>query len=290
MVHGRTPLPVVILRQPARAARIAAVLESLGLQPYALPLTDTELPPDVRPIVEELAELGRGGHRWLILTSGNAVGALVHVAGTQGMRLVDLVRTGNVRVAAVGPATERLLEEEGVDVHLVPAEPSAAGLLSEFPIGTGSVLLPQADLAAERLRAGLQELGWWVRRVEAYRTVAHPADPLRRLPGVEEEGPRPPTLTWADFASLLAQGVQPAVVFTAPSTVRQFREMLGDGPRVFVPVAIGGTTAAALRLLGWEPGATAKNPTPQGVARAVLEACVAAGHPRPPASSNGEMP
>ena len=281
---------MVVLRHPARSVRIAAALAELELDAYALPLTDVELPTDAHAVGAELAALGRGRYDWLILTSGNAARAMIHLARARELHFPDLVRAGGVRLAAVGAATGKLLEEEGLGVHLMPDEPSAAGLLAEFPGGRGSVLLPQSNLAADRLRAGLEELGWHVRRVEAYRTVAYPADPRRRLPGVEEMGPRPQELTWRSFAALLAQGVQPAVVFAAPSAVRRFREMLGDGPPAFIPVAIGGTTAAALRLLGWEPGATAKSPTPQGVARAVLDACTAARHPRLPAPSNGEKP
>ncbi len=282
MLPEPTARPVVVLRQPARTVRIAAALQEHGLQAYALPLTDVELPSDVDAVVAGLSDLGQGAFDWLVLTSGNTVQALVHLAGLAGLRFEDLVRSGDVRLAAVGSSTARLLAEEGLEVQLVPDEASSAGLLARFPRGSGAVLLPQADLAPDTLRAGLAERGWAVRRLEAYRTVAYPADPLRALPGIEEEGPRPRLLDRAHFASLLRRGVQPAVVFTAPSTVRQFREMLGNGPPAFVPVAIGATTARALRTHGWEPGGTAADPTPQGVADAVVRAFSATDHPAHP--------
>lgn len=237
---------------------------------YALPLTDTELPTDARPVHAALTALGRGDYHWLVVTSGNAVQALGMLSRDHS--LADLIRSGGARVAAVGSSTARLLSDVGVEVHLIPEDASSAGLLRGFPRGQGAVLLPQADLAPDDLRAGLEDRGWSVLRIEAYRTVVYPAEPARRVPGVEEPGPRPPLISPPDLADLTATDVQPAIVFTAPSTVQQFHERLGAGPLAFLPVAIGPTTAAALRKQGWEPAATAEDPTPHGVARAAVAA------------------
>lgn len=272
MASDRAPEPVIVLRQPTRAVRIAEALGAAGLTALALPLTDTELPADVGAVTTELAELGRGAYSWLLVTSGNAVQALLMIAESAGTPLAPLIRTGGARVAAVGSTTAGLLRDAGIAVDLVPRHASSSGLLREFGPGTGAVLLPQADLAPDGLADGLSALGWSVRRVEAYRTVAYPADPERRVPGVVEHGTPPPLIGPGELARLAGGGVQPAIVFTAPSTVREFREKLGDGPLVFFAVAIGTTTAAALRTQGWEPGATAADPTPQGITRAVEEA------------------
>ncbi|MHA7278962.1 uroporphyrinogen-III synthase [Arthrobacter sp. MDT2-2] len=281
---------VIVLRHPARAVRIAAALSAAGMATYALPLTDTELPADVDAVAAELGALGRGEYQWLVVTSGNAVQALGMVAASRGTALADLVRSGRVRVAAVGSTTARLLADAGIPVQLVPQAASAAGLLRGFPRGDGAVLVPQADLAPDDLRAGLADRGWAVRRVEAYRTVPYPGFPGRRVPGVEESGARPPLMTWTELAALAAAGVQPAVVFTAPSAVRQFHERLDAGPLDFLPVAIGRTTAAALRTQGWEPEATAADPTPEGIALAVGEA-FSRHRPGPaPAPLNGDQP
>lgn len=272
MTHDRALPSVIILRHPARSARIADALRAAGLRVFALPLTDTELPADVAAVAAELGALGRGAYEWLVVTSGNAVRALELVAASGPTSLPELVRAGGTRVAAVGSTTARLLADADIQVHLVPREASSAGLLGEFPHGTGAVLVPQGDLAPGDLQAGLAGRGWAVRRVEAYRTVPYPADAARRVPAIQEPGVQPPLLSRRDLAALAADAVHPAVVFTAPSTVRQFHEKLGSGPLAFFPVAIGRTTAAALRAQGWEPGATAAEPTPQGIARAVREA------------------
>ncbi|WP_434993622.1 uroporphyrinogen-III synthase [Arthrobacter sp. Ld5] len=263
---------MVVLRHPARTVRIADALRAGGMTPYALPLTDTELPTDTDAVARALAALGQGAYGWLVVTSANAVQALALLPGADGAPLAALVRRGGARVAAVGTATARALAEAGVAVDLMPGEASSAGLLTAFPSGAGAVLLPQADLAPDDLRAGLAAAGRTVHRVEAYRTVAYPASPTRRVPGIEEDGPRPPVLSLDDLLDLASGGVRPAVVFTAPSTVRQFRDRLDAGPLSFRSVAIGRTTAGALRSEGWAPAATAAEPTPQGIARAAADA------------------
>jgi uroporphyrinogen-III synthase len=290
MASGQAPEPVIVLRHPERTVRIAEALADRGFPVFSLPLTDTELPSDAGVVAAELAALGRGVHRWLLVTSGTTIEALGMIARARGTTLAAAVREGGAKVGAVGPGTAGLLRDAGIAVELVPRQASSSGLLREFPTGTGSILLPQADLAPDDLRGGLEGLGWTVRRVEAYRTVAYPAAPNRRVPGVAENGNRPPVITAADVARLATDGVQPAVVFTAPSGVRAFRERLGDGPHAFVPVAIGRTTAEALRTLGWAPAATAADPTPRAIASAVQEAFSRGGSAgRAPVPPNGDQ-
>ncbi|MBG6223768.1 uroporphyrinogen-III synthase [Arthrobacter sp. CAN_A2] len=282
---------MVVLRHPARAVRIADALRAGGMTAYALPLTDTELPADADAVTRALATLGQGGYEWLVVTSANAVQALGMLAAADGASLAALVGRGGARVAAVGTATARTLAAAGLVVDLVPGEASSAGLLTAFPSGRGAVLLPQADLAPDDLRAGLAAAGRAVHRIEAYRTVPYPASSARRVPGVEEDGPRPPVLSPSDVRSLASGGVHPAVVFTAPSAVRQFRDRLDVGPLSFRAIAIGRTTARALVSEGWAPAATAADPTPQGIARAAAAAF--AQHDAPISQlvpSNGDQP
>ena len=60
---------------------------------------------------------------------------------------------------------------QGADAHVSDPHENSASL----------VLLPQSALATGELTSGLEAKGWHVARVEAYRTVPYPADPLRRL-------------------------------------------------------------------------------------------------------------
>ena len=91
---------------------------------------------------------------------------------------LDARALSGVKVAAVGEATAQALVDFGVRPDLVPSgQQSSEGLLADFapyddvfdPIDR--VLLPRADIATDTLLAGLQELGWQVDDVTAYRTV-----------------------------------------------------------------------------------------------------------------------
>jgi uroporphyrinogen III methyltransferase / synthase len=151
--------------------------------------------------------------------------------------LRDARALAGVGVAAVGRATADALRMAGVEPDLVPAEHSARGLVEEFSDAGDeerrSVLFPAADLAPSTIPEGLEEKGWQVRRVEAYRTV-----PL--------SAPEPAVLARA--------GAADAVVFTASSSVQAFVALrTPEGAPMPVPphvVCIGPTTAEAARAAG----------------------------------------
>ena len=268
---GLTDRTVVILRHPERAVRLAEALRAAGMTPCALPLTDTALPPDPAAVVQELECLGDGGIDRLVVTSANAVRALELIARMSGASLSGQLSSGRARIAAVGVSTAALLADLGIAVDVIPARQSAAGLLETLGAGRGAVvLLPQADLAPDDLAEGLAASGWVVRRVQAYRTVPYPAAPELAVPMVPERGVQPPRLDPSDVVALAASGVRFAVVFLAPSAVRQFHGRVAV-PRGILTVAIGDTTAEALRQAGHEP-TVAADPSPAGIAEAVQRA------------------
>lgn len=149
------------------------------------------------------------------------------------------------RVAAVGPATARALTSSGIQVDLVPALSSGAGILAAMPPGSGQrVWLPRSDLANPALPAGLRELGYDVIDQAVYRTR-----PVAVPPGIE--------------AGLVA-GDYAAVVVHSPSAVRAL-------PACDVTaVAIGAPTTAALRDAGFRRVHTSQEPTDEALERAVL--------------------
>ncbi|MCR2051286.1 uroporphyrinogen-III synthase [Actinomyces bowdenii] len=137
------------------------------------------------------------------------------------------------------------------------------------------LLLPASALADPALAQGLRRSGWEVEQVEAYTTRAlepgEVPEELRRAwrPRGGDSGPdgSPDDGTGSGCAG----GVD-AVVLTAPSTARAMVELLGHPPRATRLVAIGATTARAIRGLGLEVAAVASAPTPAGVREAVEEA------------------
>jgi uroporphyrinogen III methyltransferase/synthase len=127
--------------------------------------------------------------------------------------------------------TASALREWGLEPDLVPSgEQSACGLLEDWPPfdevldPINRVFLPRADIATETLVAGLQEMGWEVDDVTAYRTVraAPPAASIREA---------------------IKSGKFDAVVFTSSSTVRNLVGIAGKPHPSTVVACIGPATA-----------------------------------------------
>ena len=138
---------------------------------------------------------------WVVFTSQNAVDRLM-------AEVRDARALAGVAVAAVGPATADALRLAGVEPDLVPAEHSARGLVEEFAEGRGRVLFPCANLALDTVPSGLEDKGWTVERVEAYRTVPAVAPD----PALLDRGAPPLPCAFAFATSLSVQA------FSAPLT------------------------------------------------------------------------
>ncbi len=220
---------VVATRSGQRAAHLVDALERAGASVVNLPLT-RQVDADDGGAALRAAAATVGDYAWLVVTSANAVDRFV-------AELRDARALAPVRVAALGPATADALRMAGIEPDLMPAEHSARGLVEVFPEtgpGAARVLFPSADIAPDTIAEGLAAKGWSVDRVTAYRTV-----PVR--------APEPEVLARVSAAD--------AVVFTATSSVRAFRELRGpDGTAVRAPrhvVCIGPTTAEAARAAGF---------------------------------------
>jgi uroporphyrinogen-III synthase len=273
---GSKPLDgvrVLITRSPERSLPLVAALQEAGAQAVLLPLIDFERAADQHSLDVACDALGAGAFDWLVVTSATTVHVLLAKAGERGLSLRQWIPAGT-RIAAVGPASRRLLETAGLQVELTPRdEQSAAGLLEAWPADAGKVLLPQADIAPVRLAEGLTAAGCLVTAVTAYRTVDYPAAAERRLAiPAEDGGPgeAPPSyslLTPEAAAADIATGQIHAVVAASPSAVRRIHALSPlHGCRL---VAIGQSTAEQAAALGLPVAAIAAEPTPQGLVAAV---------------------
>lgn len=145
-------------------------------------------------------------------------------------------------VAAVGSATANTFDSP---VALV-ADPARADVLAEsFPHGHGRVLVVQGSLADEALSRAIEDKGWDVTRVVAYRT-------LHLRPGREAMLP-----ALAADVLLLASGSAASAWFDA----------FGTSTPPFV-VAIGPSTAKVARGLGLDLAAVAEEQTLESLIRA----------------------
>lgn len=242
--------PVVVTRAEERDGPLSMELKSLGLSVLVWAAVRVS-PTDTAALDAALSRAE--AFAWIVFTSRHAVAAV-----TARMSAPP----AGTRTAAVGRSTAAVLKQHGWPVDLVPAEPSAAGLIAAFA-ASGSVrglrvLYPASSRALPTLAAGLTQLGAEVATVEAYRTVSGAA------------------LDVEDCRSWIARDAVGAVTFASPSAVEElesalgqddFRRLLGRAPAV----AIGPTTARALTERGYS-AKLAESATLQGLARSSLHA------------------
>jgi uroporphyrinogen-III synthase len=204
---------VVVTRSAEQADDLAILLEQHGAVAVVVPLIDIEPLPEADA---RLAALRPADFDWLVVTSPNGARAFT-----------THHRSAPLGVAAMGTTTARTLADGGTAVTLVPQHQNTEGLLDEFPTGTGTVLVVQADGADPDLTAGLGERGWQVTVVAPYRSV-----PTRPSPGTQ-------------LAALSAD----AVLFASGSAARAWTEVFGtSGPPI--TVAIGPRCAQAAEAAG----------------------------------------
>lgn len=172
---------------------------------------------------------------WLILTSVNGVTALVERLKVFRRKPQLLAR---MKIAAIGPATKKAIEEHGLKVRVTPKEYVAESVVDALAsrVKGKRVLLVRAKVARDVIPRELRALGAHVEVVEAYETVVPARSRERLLKVMESERSRPNVIT-----------------FTSSSTVRNFVELMGKrGARAVFragvrAASIGPVTSATLR-------------------------------------------
>jgi hydroxymethylbilane synthase len=231
-LEGRT---VAILRDPLDAADLARELSELGARADIVPAIACRpiAPGELRAA---LAALPKDG--FVLVASPRGAAALASEAGPEAFR--------TRRAGAVGAGTARVLARAGIPIDLLAEKADGAGLAGAF-VALGlpretPVLLPAAKDGRPELGDALRAAGYAPRVLAVYETEPLP------IPAVD---PR-----WD--AILLAS---PSAARALP--VAAFRAKL---------VAIGETTAGALRARGFPVAAVAARPTTAGMIEAIAAA------------------
>ena len=230
---------IVVTRPADQAESFCAGLEALGAEAIRLPVIRTESLHDPGRLDRALSTLSN--YDWVIFTSVNGVRHALH-------RLEGRF-PGTVKVAAIGPATQRALEQHGVRCAFVPEEYIAEHIASGLTAVRGAnILLLRAVSARKALGTQLRYRGAHVEDVSAYRTVAvRPS--LDRLHAAVD-----------------------AITFTSSSTAQEFHALVGShSPHLDTAViaCIGPITAAAARELGYSVDVIARPYTTGGLLSAL---------------------
>jgi uroporphyrinogen III methyltransferase/synthase len=251
---------IVVTRTREQASQLSRQLLELGAEVLEIPTIRIQ-PPDERQAVVEALE-GIGEYDWLVFTSPNGVSSFFEYF----FKAFDDVRAlGNLRIAAVGPATAAKLKELHLRVDVTPeayvTKEIAAALKKFESIENLRVLIARAQVANPELPKALEEMGAIVDDVAIYKTVAETEDRTGAAARLLEDG--------ADW-----------ITFTSSSTVENFHArfglpgLLNKFPRLKL-ASIGPETSKAITALGLKPAIEAKQHTIDGLVRSMRTALAA---------------
>jgi uroporphyrinogen-III synthase len=236
-------LRVLIPRGGDVGARLASAVSARGGVPVIAPVIDFIDSSDSQPVMDACTRLSAGEFDWVAVTSATTVETLVN----HGVRIPE-----HTRVAVVGPATGHAMLAAGFPVHFTPsAEFSAVGMIAEWPVSSGSVLLPQSAIAEPTLAEGLTACGLDVTTVTVYDTIA---------------------VDWDDdVRARWGTGEFAAVLLTSASMARA---VAGQGvavPERTIIACIGQSTAAGARAAGLPVHVVAETSTAEGLVNAAAD-------------------
>jgi uroporphyrinogen-III synthase len=251
---------VLVGRARHQAGSLSAQLRKLGADVLEIPFIQIRKPRSFKPLDTALKNLAT--YDWLILTSVNGVEAM-----WQRLARLRLTRKSlrHLRVAAIGPATRKAIEERGTKVHVVPEEYIAESVVQSLrkQVNGKRVLLVRAKVARDVIPRELRRAGAQVDVYEAYETVVPKSSRTRLRATLQNPNRRPEVIT-----------------FTSSSTVKNFVTLLGSakGTRKgrarnlegITLASIGPVTSATLRQLHLGADVEAKQYTITGLIDAIV--------------------
>lgn len=261
---------VLVGRARHQAGALSTELRKLGAQVLEIPFIEIRKPHSFRTLDSALKNLRT--YDWLILTSVNGVEAMWNRLAkilSRSQRPLSVQKASpasiGLRVAAIGPATKKAIEQRGTKVDVMPNEYIAESVVRSLKnrVKGKRVLLVRAKVARDVIPRELRRAGAHVDVVEAYETVV-PQSSRRRLQAALKNPKKHPDV----------------VTFTSSSTVKNFVKLLGttrgakfrstlDGVRM---ASIGPVTTQTLREFGLEADIAAREFTIPGLITAIVDA------------------
>jgi uroporphyrinogen-III synthase len=251
---------VLVGRARHQASALSSELRKLGATVIQIPFIEIRKPASFKRLDSALTNLAT--YDWLILTSVNGVEAMWGRLAT--LRLTKAALQ-HLRIAAIGPATSKAIEQRGGKVNVVPKEYVAESVVRSLRqrVKGKRVLLVRAKIARDVIPRELRQAGAEVDVVEAYETVA-PQSSRTRLRSLLRNPRRRPHV----------------VTFTSSSTVHNFVALLGSSKANIQGVSlasIGPVTSSTLRELGLRVDVEAAEFTIPGLVEAIIHANGPAG-------------
>src|SRR5215472_16087426 len=245
---------VLVTRASGQAFGLSQPLRDLGAEVIEVPTIEIRSTGSYATLDNALIKIDH--YDTLILTSVNGVEVLFERYDRLGLPIEDMQ---HLLVVAIGPATAREIQSEGLGVSIVPEKYVAEGVIEALhgKIFKGSrVLLVRAKVARDLLPDELRKLGAMVDVIEAYETVV----PQGAGEGLNKMFANPST--------------RPHVVtFTSSSTATNFLSLLApehrDHLRDVCLASIGPVTSETLTKAGFAPTVEAREYTMGGLVEAI---------------------
>ena len=194
---------VLLTRPRDLISSTAQKLRAQGAEVLELPAIRTEAIEDNEALRRAWKQMDQ--YQWLVFTSPTGVKIFFEQMKKEGF---DIRALGNVKIAAIGEGTKKVLRERGIFVDLMPeiydGENLARVLVAQLS-GKEKILIPRAEAGNPELVKILEEAGACVDDVPTYRTCYENQDIIDEV---------------AEFE----KGKIDCAVFTSASTVRGFAE------------------------------------------------------------------
>jgi uroporphyrinogen-III synthase len=253
---------VLVSRAKKQAGALSSALRELGCDVIEIPFIEIRKPASYRSLDTALRNLAT--YDWLILTSVNGVDALFERLAKKKLATSALAQ---VRIAAIGPATRKAIEQRGLRVTVMPKEYIAESVVAALRnrVEGKRVLLVRAKVARDVIPRELRKVGAEVDVVEAYETIAPKSSKMRLQATLAGKTRRPHAIT-----------------FTSSSTVKNFVALLGlrsaraalkkaAGHHGVHTASIGPVTSATLREFGLPVDIEAREYTIPGLVAAIVQ-------------------
>ncbi|MCX5834274.1 MAG: uroporphyrinogen-III synthase, partial [Deltaproteobacteria bacterium] len=244
---------IVVTRPEDQAGEFAALLLEEGARVIRFPTIEIA-PPESWEGLDRAID-GIESYDWIIFTSANGVRFFFSRLQEGGRDVRDLKGLG---ICTIGPATARVIEERGLRVDIVPDEYISEGIVAAFKgknLKGKKILLPRAEVARDVVPEGLKKLGAAVDVVTVYRTVRS---------GYKK----------SDLQPLMDAGKVDVITFTSPSTVINFKLIMGKEislPEKVKIACLGPVTAAAAKKHGFSVDIFQAHYTIPGMVKALAD-------------------
>jgi uroporphyrinogen-III synthase len=254
-----TGVRVLVGRARHQAGALSKELRQLGAQVLEIPFIEIRRPRSFRPLDAALKNLAN--YDWLILTSVNGVDAMWSRMANLHLKKKSVE---HLKIAAIGPATKKAIEKQGVKVSVVPEEYVAESVVKSLrkKVVGKRLLLVRAKVARDVIPRELRRVAAGVDVVEAYETVVPKSSRTRLKRALKKDSRTRPDV----------------ITFTSSSTVKNFvallrlQERKNSRPAALKGVtlaSIGPVTSATLRELHLGADVEAKEYTIPGLVKAI---------------------